>query len=47
MIEARMEKAPWKGFMRALAGGSAAIALYAGLLAIAFTRMAHVAQHLT
>ena len=43
MIELRSETASWKAFLRALGGGLLAITLYAGLLAIAFSRMAHVA----
>ena len=43
MIELRNETAGWKAFLRALAGGLVAIALYAGLLAIGFSRIAHVA----
>ncbi|HEX9106373.1 MAG TPA: hypothetical protein VF832_04085 [Longimicrobiales bacterium] len=35
----------WRAFLTTLAGGMAAIALYAGLLAVGFSRMAHVAQH--
>ena len=44
MIDVRADTT-WRAFLKSLAGGMAAIALYAGLLAVGFSRMAHVAQH--
>ncbi len=46
MIEVRSEVPAWRAFLTTLLGGMAVIALYAALLAIGFSRMAHAAQHL-
>lgn len=42
MMEHRADTS-WRAFLTTLAGGMAAIALYAGLLAIGFSRMAPLA----